>query len=35
MGGCQNYDPFLGTLHFRSKDPKRDHTFDNRPKTTE
>ena len=35
MGGCQNYDPFLGTLNIRcricNKDPKRDPNIDNHP----
>ena len=26
VGDCQNYDPFLGTLHIRCQ---RDHNFDN------
>ena len=31
MGGCQNYGPFLGTLPYYNRDPKRDHSFDNHP----
>ena len=35
MGGCQNYDPFLGTLNIRCRIiigiQKRDHNFDNHP----
>ena len=34
MGGCQNYDPFLGTpnyVPYYNRDPKRDHNFDNNP----
>ena len=39
MGGCQNYGPFLGTLHnyclpFYNRAPQRDHHFDNRPHPT-
>ena len=35
MGDCQNYGPFRGTLNIRcrinSRDPKKDHNFDNHP----
>ena len=35
MGGCQNYDPFWGTLNSRCRiiigTQKRDHNFDNHP----
>ena len=34
MGGCQNYDPFWGTLNSRCRimtGSKRDPTFDNHP----
>ena len=35
MGGCQDYDPFLGTLSIRcrikNRDPKRDQYFANHP----
>ena len=35
MGGCQNYNPFLGTLNIRCRfmigNQKRDHNFDNHP----
>ena len=38
MGGCQNYGPFLGTLHIRCRIiigiQKRDHNFDNHPHPT-
>ena len=35
MGGCQNYDPFLGTLNISCRViigiQKKDHDFDNHP----
>ena len=35
MGGCPNYDPFLGTLNIRCRIiigiQKRDHDFDDHP----
>ena len=32
MGGCQNYGPRLGSLNtIYTKDPKKDHNFDNHP----
>ena len=35
MGGCQNYDPLLGTPNIRCRIilgiEKRDHDFDNHP----
>ena len=34
LGGCQNYGPLLGPLNilpYYTKDPKRDHNFDNHP----
>ena len=37
MGGCQNYDPFLGTLDIRCRiiigTQKGDHNFDSHPNT--
>ena len=34
MGSCQNYGPLLGPqilVPYYTKDPKRDHSFDNHP----